>query len=71
MKYGTVKCLKETSLSVWDGSGNKETINPDEILDITYHEQNGCLGITNAKGVELCLTSVRRENFLETWEKTI
>lgn len=68
MKYGTAKCVAEISLSVWDGSNTFIVVKPGEVLDITYHEYDGSLGLTNSDGIEFCVSSKERASFLETWE---
>ncbi len=68
MNHGTAKCVKEISLSIWDGSGDTIVILPDEVLDITYREYNGTVGLTNAGGTEFCVSPEELSSFLLDWE---
>ena len=66
-KYGTSFCMESISLLVWDGSYDTVLLKVGDVLDITYHESDGSLGLTK-DGVELCCDSDQRKCFEEKWD---
>jgi len=66
-KYGTATCLAPVSLNVWDGSNDTVQINLGDVLDISYHEYDGTLGLMK-DGVELICDNRERRFFQESWD---
>jgi len=66
-EYGSVTCIKDISISVWDASGEWMSIKEGDVLAITYHEQDGSLGLTK-DGVEVCCQRKERKCFNEEWD---
>jgi len=66
--YGIAICKKPISLDIW-GCYDPVAIELGEILQITYHEFDGTLGLTK-DGVELICSRNEREHFEEEWDKT-
>lgn len=64
--YGTAICKKDLSLEVWDGSDDKAFFEKGDELTITYHEQDGSLGLTK-DGIEYFCSRTDRKLFEEKW----
>jgi len=67
IRYGIAICKEEISMYVWDGSNDMVSFKVGDELVITYHEQDGSLGLTK-DGVEVCCRSVERKCFEEKWD---
>ena len=68
IRYGTAICKKDISLSVWDGSNDMVSFKVGDEVIISYHEQDGSLGLTK-DSVEVCCRHAERKYFEERWDK--
>lgn len=52
-----MKCIQDCKLDIWDGSGETVAVSRGDILELSYHEFDGSIGLLPKEGRELFCAS--------------